>query len=75
MMKKRDFLYIFYGLKIIVGAFAFIAFIFGVGWLFVHYHRFATGFIIVWSLAALIGVAWGIGEHKYWDEEKDVKND
>jgi hypothetical protein len=72
-LKKCDFLYIFYGLKIIVGAFAFIAFIFGVGWLFVHYHRFATGFIIVWSLAALIGVAWVIGQQKYWDEDNGGK--
>jgi uncharacterized membrane protein YqjE len=72
-MKKRDFRYIFYGLKIIFGAFALIAFIFGVGWLIVHFHRFAIGFTIVFVLAALIMFAWAIGENKYFEEEKEVK--
>jgi uncharacterized membrane protein YqjE len=72
-MKKRDFRYIFYGLKIIFGAFAVLALIFGVGWLFVHFHRFAMGFMIVIVLATIISFAWAIGQNKYWEEEKEVK--
>jgi hypothetical protein len=73
MIKKRDFRYIFYGLKIIVVYFAVIASIIGGGWLFVHYHRFAFGFSVVVALAILILFAWAIGQHKYWNEEKEVK--
>jgi uncharacterized membrane protein YqjE len=69
-MKKHDFVYIFYGLKIILIAFAVIGFMFGIVWLFIHYHRFAFGFLIVVGVFALIGIAWVIGQNKYWDEEK-----
>jgi accessory gene regulator protein AgrB len=73
-MKKRDFRYIFYGLKIIVSAFAVLALIFGVGWLITHFHWFAIGLSIICSLGFLISFAWVIGQHKYWDEEKEEKN-
>jgi uncharacterized membrane protein YqjE len=72
-MKKHDFVYIFYGLKIILSAFVIIAFIFGIVWLFLHYQRFAFGFMIVAGIAVLIGFAWVIGQNKYWDEEKVKK--
>jgi uncharacterized membrane protein YqjE len=73
MMKKRDFLYIFYGLKIIFSALAVLAFIFGVVWLFVHYHRFAIGFSLVVAVFGITCFAWAIGQQKYWDEDKGGK--
>jgi uncharacterized membrane protein YqjE len=72
-MKKRDFVYIFYGLKIIVCAFAVIAFSFGVVWLFLHYDRFAIGFSVVAGFAVIILIAWAIGENKYFEEDNGGK--
>jgi hypothetical protein len=75
MMKKRDFRYIFYGYKIIIIALLIIGFVFGLVWLFLHFHRFSIGFSVVVGFASITGLAWAIGENKYWGNDHDHKRE
>jgi hypothetical protein len=69
MMKKHDFRYIFYGYKIILIALFIIGFIYGSVWLFLHFHRFAVGFTMIFGLVSISAFAWVIGENKYSGEK------